>query len=407
MTINSPARPRPRLLLIALAYLGFVSLGLPDAVIGVAWPTVRDTFSLSQSAIGMIFVASGIGYCFSSILAGKLTEDLGIGLLLAGSTGLVATALFGFACSPWWFLFVAFAVFHGLGSGAIDSGLNGYAAHYMSAQHMNWLHACYCLGAMLGPLLMTAVLTSGRSYSAGYLTVGTVMLLLSLMFLATRPQWGTASATAASTELRISAIRAIRNPTVLLQVILFFCYTGLEATFSQWTFTVLTESRGMTPGPAGISVGVFWASIGTGRIIFGLIADQVGIDRLLRFSILGVIVGALLFAAPWGAEAAFMGLILAGFGLAPVFPCLMTRTPQRLGGALSAHAVGFQMGAAMIGVAVIPGTLGLISTRYGLHAVPIGTIVLSVALWLLHEFLTRQPNQGGTPPSEQAAAAIH
>src|SRR5688572_14881770 len=189
-TMNRPTRPSPGPLLIALAYVGFVSLGLPDAVIGVAWPTVRDTFRLPQGAAGIVFVASGLGYFVTSFFSGRLTHALGIGLLLAASTGLVAAAMYGFAASPLWVAFVACAVVHGLGSGAIDAGLNGYAAHHLSARHMNWLHACYCFGAMLGPLLMTAVLTSGRHYATGYSAVGCVMLALAAMFLVTRTRWG-------------------------------------------------------------------------------------------------------------------------------------------------------------------------------------------------------------------------
>src|SRR5688500_11926260 len=234
-------RSRPALLLIVLAYVGFISLGLPDAVIGVAWPSVRDSFRLPQGAAGLVFVASGLGYFVTSFLSGRLTHMLGIGLLLAASTALVAAAMLGFAFSPVWALFVACAVAHGLGSGAIDAGLNGYAAHYLSARHMNWLHACYCLGAMLGPLLMTAVLTSGNPYSTGYVTVGGVMLVLSIVFLMTRPQWGQASATAAATGPRVGTAEALRHPGVLLQMVVFFLYTGLEVTFSQWAFTVLTE----------------------------------------------------------------------------------------------------------------------------------------------------------------------
>src|SRR5436190_3572720 len=192
--MNTSDRSRPGLLLIALAYVGFVSLGLPDAVIGVAWPSVRDAFHLPQGAAGLVFVASGLGYFATSFLSGRLTHALGIGLLLATSTALVAAAMFGFATSPVWALFVACAVAHGLGSGAIDAGLNGYAANSLSARHMNWLHACYCFGAMLGPLLMTAVLTSGRRYSDGYLAVGGVMTALAAVFLATGPRWGQASA---------------------------------------------------------------------------------------------------------------------------------------------------------------------------------------------------------------------
>ena len=386
-----PARSRPGPLLIALAYIGFVSLGLPDAVTGVAWPTIRDSFRLPQEAAGMVFLAAGLGYFVTSFFSGRLTHALGIGLLLAASTALVAAAMFGFAAAPVWGLFVACAVAHGLGSGAIDAGLNGYAANHLSARHMNWLHACYCFGAMLGPWLMTAVLTTGRPYSLGYAAVGGVLLTLAALFLATRPQWGQASATAAADGPRVGTAAALRHPAVLLQMVVFFLYTGLEMTLSQWAFTVLTEDRGVPPGPAGSVVGLYWGSIGAGRVVFGLVADRVGIDRLLRYCLLAAGAGAVLFALPLPAAAAYAGLVLAGFGLAPVFPCLMTRTPQRLGAALSSHAVGFQVGAAMIGAAAVPAALGLLAGEVGLGAVPVGAAVLSGLLWLLHEGLMRRP----------------
>lgn len=385
------ARSNAGLLLIVLAYIGFVSLGLPDAVIGVAWPTVRDTFTLPQQAAGMVFVASGTGYFVTSLISGRLTRALGIGLLLAVSTGLVGAAMFGFAFSPWWILFVAFAVIHGLGSGAIDSGLNGYAAHHLSARHMNWLHACYCFGAMLGPLLMTAVLTSGNPYSVGYSVVGFVMLALSVLFMTTRPRWGGTSSTAHDGENGIGTTEALRHAAVWLHMIVFFLYTGLEMTFSQWAFTVLTEARGVLQEQAGVAVGIYWGSIGVGRVVFGMIADRVGIDRLLRYCLLVALAGAILFCITDSVEAAYAGLVLAGIGLAPVFPCLMTRTPQRLGTALSAHAIGFQVGAAMIGAAAVPGALGLIAGNSTLEAIALGTAILAASLWVLHEVLLRRP----------------
>jgi fucose permease len=390
--MRQPSRTNPKLLLIALAYVGFVSLGLPDAVIGVAWPSVRDTLSLTQGTVGIAFVASGLGYFVTSCFSGRLTQGLGIGLVLAASTGMVTAAMFGFAFSPVWVVFASCAVIHGLGSGAIDAGLNGYAAHNLSAKHMNWLHACYCFGAMLGPLLMTAVLTSGRHYSIGYSIVGGVMLTLSVVFLATRPQWGSASMPAGVPGSQVRAGKALRHPVVLLQVGVFFLYTGVEIALSQWAFTVLTESRGVSPGAAGVAVGAYWGSIGAGRVVFGLIANRVGIDRLLRFCLLAAVAGTGLFAAPLPVDVAFAGLVLAGIGLAPVFPCLMTRTPQRLGTARSVHAIGFQVAAAMIGAAAIPGALGLIAGSTGLEALPTGTMILAGLLWLLHELLVRCPD---------------
>jgi len=395
--MNRPFPACPSSFLLSLAFIGFVSLGLPDAVIGVAWPSVRDTFQLRQGAVGLVLVVSGVGYLLSSFFAGRLMHTFGIGLVLAASTGLVATAMYGFAFSTMWATFVFCALVHGLGSGAIDSGLNGYAAHHMSARHLIWLHACYCFGALIGPVLMSTVLANGRHYSAGYSAVGGTMLAMSIVFLITHQSWGETSSTANSIRLPVGAGSALRYLAVWLQMAVFFLYTGLEVAFSQWTFTVLTESRHVSPGTAGIAVGVYWGCIGAGRVVSGLIADRVGIDRLLRYCLLGAGIGALLFAARLPVEAAFLGLSLAGFGLAPVFPCLMSRTPQRLGAELSAHAIGFQVGAAMIGAAVVPGTLGIMAGMGGLEAVPVGTVVLFGILSLLHERLVRLPDVGTDP----------
>ncbi|QDT53335.1 putative transporter [Caulifigura coniformis] len=388
----------PPLLLIILAYTGFVSLGLPDAVIGVAWPSVRDRFGLQQGTVGFLFIATSASYFVSSFFAGRLTRRLGIGLLLAASTGLVASAMFGFAVAPAWLLFLSSALLHGLGSGAIDAGLNGYAAHSLSARHMNWLHACYCLGAMLGPFLMTAVLSGGRPYQLGYIVVGSTLGTLALLFLMTREKWGTAKAEDHPHDA-VSSWSALSNLSVLMSMAVFFLNTGLEATFSQWTYTVLTESRRVDPAVAGVAVGLFWGFLGMGRVVFGLVADRLGIDRLLRWSLTGAAIGAVVFALPLGAGGAYFGLALGGLGLAPVFPCLMTRTPQRLGTRLSAHAVGFQVGAAMIGAAAVPGVVGFIAQTLGLAVVPAAIIGIAGADLLCHELLVRRTGLASAAPS--------
>jgi len=399
----------PNLLLIVVAYVGFVSLGLPDSVIGVAWPSVRDRFHLEQGAVGSLFVTASASYFVSSFFAGRLINSLGIGLLLAGSTGLVAFAMLAFAFAPAWALFAGAGVIHGLGSGAIDAGLNGYAAHSLSAKHMNWLHACFCLGAMLGPLLMTAVLGDRRPYSTGYLLVGAVMGTLAMLFLWTRSRWGTAKASEDHPHGPVRFWTALRHPGVLLSMGLFFLNTGLEMTFSQWTYTVLTESRGISTSVAGVAVGLFWGFMGIGRVIFGFIAEPIGIDRLLRLSLMTCLGGAVVFSLPLGGLGASIGLAIAGFGVAPVFPCLMTRTPQRLGTQLSSHAVGFQVGAATVGGAVVPGAVGIVAQSQGLAVVPACLIGLAVADFVLHEALMRLTPAGSSagtfqPPADAVRA---
>jgi fucose permease len=174
-------------------------------------------------------------------------------------------------------------------------------------------------------------------------------------------------------------------------MVLFVLYTGLEVAISQWTYTVLTESRGVVHATAGVAVGFFWGSLGLGRVVFGIVADRVGIDRLLRTCLAMAAIGAVLFAMPLTASVAYVGLALSGIGLAPVFPCLMTRTPQRMGTQLSAHAIGFQVGAAMIGAAAVPGAMGLLAQLSSLRAVPFGIVASAILVWLLHEALMRQP----------------
>lgn len=403
--MNRSTSARPNSFLIGLAFIGFISLGLPDAVIGVAWPSVRDTFGLRQGAIGLVLVVGGLGYLLSSFCAGRLMQTFGIGLVLAGSTGLVATAMYGFAISTMWIMFVCCALVHGLGSGAIDSGLNAYAAHQMSTRYLIWLHACYCLGALIGPVIMSSVLTRGGHYSVGYLVVGSTMLCMSLLFLITFRSWEATAPTDGMTVIRSGTWNTLRYSAVWLQLAIFFLYTGLEVTFSQWTYTVLTESRHASPGTAGIAVAIFWGCIGTGRILSGLIADRIGVDRLLRSCLLCAATGALLFASGFSVELGILGISLAGLGLAPIFPCLMSRTPQRLGTQLSVHAIGFQVGAAMIGAAAVPGGLGVIAGRTGLNAVPIGTAVLFGILILLHERLLRLPDVDVTQNSELPASS--
>ena len=400
--MNRPVSARHGTFLLALAFIGFISLGLPDAVIGVAWPSVRDTFRLRQEAIALVLVISGIGYLASSFFAGRLMQTVGIGLVLAASTGLVSAAMFGFAYSPLWIAFLCCAWVHGLGSGAIDSGLNGYAAHHMSTRSLIWLHSCYCFGALIGPVLMSSILASGRHYRVGYSAVGGIMLAMSVLFLITYRSWGEISSTSTSAEKTIESnvppLRprvALKYFAVWLQMAVFFLYTGLEVTFSQWTYTVLTEARHVHPVTAGIVVGVYWGCIGIGRIISGMIADRVGIDRLVRYCLVCAGSGAILIASRLPVEIAFLGISLIGLGLAPVFPCLMSRTPRRLGTQISAHAIGFQVGAAMIGAAVVPGTLGVMTRFGGLEMVPLGTVVLFVLLGLLHERLMCLPDIGG------------
>ncbi|MFB1482599.1 sugar MFS transporter [Corallococcus sp. RDP092CA] len=382
--------PRPRPALLTLAYLAFISLGLPDAVLGVAWPSLRATFGLSQAAMGAILGTAAVAYFISGLLAGRLMRAMNLGLLLALSTGSVALGLMGYSTVPRFVLLLAAACFIGFGSGAIDSALNNYAAQNFGPKHMAWLHAAYSVGAALGPVLMTALLARGAGWRTGYAVLAGVLGGLALTFLLMRRLWeapaGTPGQAPPGAGPTASALEAVRRPRVWLQVFTFFLYTGVEVTAGQWSFTVLTEGRGMHTAAAGTCVSLYWGSLLVGRVLSGFVVEHIGPVRMLRGSTTLGVVGTLLFAIP--AVPPALGLSLLGLALAPIFPALMSETPRRVGLEVSAHAVGFQVSAATAGVAAVPSLAGIIAERWGLQLIAPYMLGVAVLLAVLHGVLS-------------------
>lgn len=378
-------------LVLAVCYLGFVSLGLPDTLIGVAWPSVRGTFGLNQSDLSWVFIGGGCAYFLSSFFAGRLLTVMNVGLLLAASSGLVALSGAEYALARTWAFFIAGALLQGLGSGAIDAGLNHYVATHFSPRHMNWLHACYSLGAMLGPVVMSTMVTRFGSWRMGYATVALLLAFLALLFLATRRSWddapGIQQPSPHEDPPELSSVVALTRRIVWLQMALFFIYTGLEVAVGQWSYTLLTESRAFSAPLAGWCVTLYWASILLGRIAFGFVVDRIDLDQLIRWSTVTTLLALAFFAwnpTVWSAPVA---LALAGLGLAIIFPCLMSRTPTRVGKDVAAHAIGFQVGAAMLGAAALPSVAAVVAQKLGLAAVGWSFLGMALALFILHELV--------------------
>jgi fucose permease len=380
-------------MLLFIAFLGFISLGLPDTLIGVAWPSVRENFGLQQSNLGLVFVATGLAYFLSSIFAGRLIHLLGVGVLLALSSALVALAVFIFSLSPYWGLFIVAAFLHGCGSGAIDSGLNYYAAQNFSARHMNWLHACFSLGATLGPFSMTLVLLNTGSWRVGYALVASTLALLALLFTCTRKQWekvaqGPSPAISSLPQKRLLAV--LQQPIVRTQVALFFFYTGIESMAGSWSYTILTESRSMTTGWAGTWVTMYWAAIVIGRVLFGFFVDSVSSIRLLRSCMCVAVSSAGLFALNISDILSITSLAVLGLSIAPIFPGLISKTPERVGETSAGHAIGFQVGAATLGVMALPSCAGFIADAFGLEKIGIFLVLVCTLVLFLHERIVRQ-----------------
>ena len=385
-------RDRTGLLLTGLAYLGFVSLGLPDGLLGIAWPSIRATFGLPLDALGALLVMFTAGYLASSFTSGWLLARIGVGTLLALSCAATALSLIGYALAPAWWAMVALGMLAGLGAGAIDAGLNTFAAILFSARTVNWLHACYGVGAATGPVIMTSVLARSGAWQRGYAIVGGAQLLLALCFGLTRRWWPTTSAareSAPTTPLPArSSLDALRRPVVWMSMAVFFVYTGVEAAAGTWAYSLFTEARGLPMRSAGMWVSVYWASLTAGRLLSGVIVSTISVERLLRGCMLGIVLGAGLVWLNVTTLSSCLGLALMGLASAPIFPSLISTTPARLGAAHTAHGVGFQIAAAVLGQSLLPATVGAVAQSVGLES--FGAILFSAALVLLaaHEALT-------------------
>lgn len=389
--------------ILALAYLAFISLGLPDGLLGVAWPSLRDSLGLHQALLGAPVALAAGAYFVSGMLAGRLIQGLGIGLLLAGSTALVAAGTLGISAAPFFALILLAAVFMGFGSGAIDAALNTYAARNFSPKHMSWLHAAYAAGATTGPAIMTTVLSHGASWRAGYAVVGGLLGSLAIAFAFSKKRWdapGGLEPVAREEAPRVSGFTALRSGTVWLQLAIFFCYAGIEVGVGQWSYTLLTEERGLSATASGTWVAAYWGGLLAGRLVLGLVVERLGQVRLIRLATVGVLASAALFAVP-GLKAGAVALPLLSFSLASIFPGLMAETPRRVGVHLAPHAVGFQVSAATLGIAVMPSLAGVVSEHLGLWAIAPMIAGCALVLFLLHERLVATADRVAVPATPE------
>lgn len=410
-------RSRPRPALIALAFVAFVSLGLPDGVFGVAWPSVRRTFGLPLSQMGPFLAASVTGYLVSSFFGGTVLRRTGVGRLLLGSNLLIIAGLAGYAAAPAWGVMVGCAIFAGLGAGAIDAGINAYAADHFTPRLVNWVHACYGVGATAGPLTMTAVLAAGHSWRWGYVLLGVVLTGMAVGFWLTLNLWedrkvrgfevvtpntsapGAEAPGAPNREAPATMGQTLRRPVVWAGIGLFFLYTGLEVTAGQWAYSLFTEARGVRPAVAGTWVGVYWGSLTAGRVAFGVAAGRVSAGRLLAVGLVGAPVAAGLIWWNGGGVAGFVGMALLGLVLAPIYPLMIFLTPGRVGQTFSAHAIGFQVSAANLGAAALPGLAGVLARSFGLEVVGPTLLTAALALLALNEVARRASGRAARPPA--------
>jgi fucose permease len=370
-------RGRSAALLLVLAYAGFASIGLPDGLLGVAAPSILVTFGLGLDALGALLVSYTAGYLAASVASGRVLTRHGVGSVLAWSCLATAASLLGYALAQRWVQMVALGSLAGFGAGAVDAGLNTFAATRHGVRTLNWLHACYGLGTTSGPLLMSAVLAAGRPWQLGYVVVSVGQLFLAACFAVTRARWPAPGAAAAGTTLTASLRATLGERDVWLGVATFAAYTGIEAAAGVWAYSFFTQSRRVSPALAAAFVSAYWASFTVGRIVLGAIAEHVALGRFVRASVVSILAGAtMLWLGP--DTLGLVGLVLLGVGCAPVFPSLMAATPARVGPAHAANAIGLQVCGGTIGASALPALIGLLAARAGLDV--LGPALVAAAL---------------------------
>ena len=395
MTAASSAKSNSRTGLILLAFIAFISLGLPDGLLGVAWPSVRREFGMPLDAIGFMLFAGMVGYLLSSFFSGKLVSRLGVGRLLAVSCFLTGGALVGYTLAPSYWVIAGLSLFSGLGAGAIDAGLNTYIAANHGEGLMQWLHASFGVGITLGPIIMTTAVNGFGQWRLGYMVVGIAQITLATCFFLTAAMWQQAApvgdeASTKLTDYKTPLRASIRQPGLWFSILLFFIYTGIELAFGHWSYTLLTESRGIEPEIAGLVAGSYWGMFTVGRILAGLYAKRVSAHRILQFSLFSALIGGLLVVWNPSQTITLVGIAIVGFSVAPVFPALVSTTGKRVSTEHVANTIGVQISGAGFGGTVMPTIAGILGQRISLEAIPIFLVFLIIVLIVIYNYASRQ-----------------
>ncbi len=387
---------RSKIGLILLAFIAFISLGLPDGLLGIAWPSIRNHFSLRLDALGLLLFASTAGYMTSSFLSGKIISKIGIGGTLAASCFLTGAGLIGYTLVPAWWMMVALGIVAGLGAGAIDAGINTYIASNFGEGLMQWLHASYGVGVTLGPIIMTIGLTAFNAWQWGYRNVGIAQIALAACFVLTISMWAQKPQTEQTheqdlllTDYQTPISETLRRPAVWISLLLFFIYTGLEVSFGTWTYSLLTLSRNVSTEVAGLWAGSYWATFTLGRILAGLLTRRLGVKTLLVAGLLAATFGAVLLWWNPFPTASIIAVSIIGFALAPIFPGLMSGTGARVGDQHAANTIGMQISAAGFGAAVVPAFAGVLAQNISLEAIPVYLTGLFIVLITLYALTSR------------------
>ena len=359
-------------LLLTVIYLSFISLGLPDGLLGAAWPSMYGPFGVPVSYAGVVSTIIALGTVISSLQSDRLTRRLGAGRVTAISVAMTAAALFGFSATRSFWLLCLWAVPYGLGAGSVDAALNNYVALHYASRHMSWLHCMWGLGAAVGPYIMGWALTGGAGWQAGYRCVGYLQIVLTLILMLSLPLW-----------------QIVRLPGAGFIMAAFFFYSAVEQTSALWASSYLVLHKGVPAETAARFAGLFFIGITVGRLLSGFLTIRLSDPQMIRLGEGIVAAGAAAFLLPLGGVGALAGLVLIGLGCAPIYPCIIHSTPDHFGADRSQAVIGVQMASAYVGTCLMPPLFGLIAARLSVSLFPLYIFAALAAMTAAHELLLR------------------
>ena len=367
-------------LLLVLIYIAFISLGLPDSLLGSGWPVIHNDLNVPIPFLGIVSMVISGGTIVSSLLSDKLTRKLGTRIVTVISVFLTAIALFGFSFSNQFWMLIVFAIPYGLGAGAIDAALNNYVALHYTSKHMSWLHCFWGVGTIVSPFVMSYALTNS-TWNNGYRIVAFIQLGIGLLLLATLPVWKANGQNVEDHAKSIGLIGALKIKGVPYLLIGFFAYCAAEATAMNWASTYLVEVKGITTDRAAQFASMFYIGLTVGRFLSGFIMNKLGDRKMIILGACFLSCGIIFLLVPTGNPiVSLVGFIIIGFGCAPIYPCIIHSTPSNFGAENSGAIIGIQMASAYVGSTFIPPLFGLLGNLISFAILP---MYLSVFIFIM------------------------
>lgn len=385
-------------LLLVIIYIAFISLGLPDSILGAAWPSMQPQLGVPVSYAGGISVIIAGGTIISSLFSNFLIHKLGTGKVTAISVAMTAAALFGFSVSGSYWQLCLWGIPYGLGAGSVDAALNNFVALHYKAKHMSWLHCFWGIGATAGPYIMGFVLTGGFSWNMGYRMISVLQIILTVVLIATLPMWKEKKGNEEGKKTEGSE-EAAQRPLSLPEVVKlpgakgvmtgFFCYCAVESTAGLWASSYMVLDRNISAQTAAKWAALFYLGITLGRFICGFLTMKVNDKNMIRMGQGLIVIGILMLLLPFGNGFAFGGLIMIGLGCAPVYPSLIHATPDTFGADVSQSVIGVQMASAYVGTTFVPPLFGMLSEVLGVGFYPVFLAVFLVLMVVMLERVNR------------------